>query len=105
MKILSASRLVLLAFASSLFFSCNEKEDFTTEALADYMPLSVGKFITYRIDSMVFTNFGRSTEIHKYQVKHQVDALITDNLGRPTYRIFRFIRDTAGTQPWQPAGT
>lgn len=105
MKILSTSRLVLLAFASSLFFSCNEKEDFTTEALADYMPLSVGKFITYRIDSMVFTNFGRSTEIHKYQVKHQVDALITDNLGRPTYRIFRFIRDTAGTQPWQPAGT
>ncbi len=105
MKILSTGRLLLMAFAASLFFSCNEKEEFTTETLADYLPLSVGKYITYRIDSMVFTNFGRNTEIHKYQVKHEVNALITDNLGRPAYRIFRFIRDTAGLQSWQPAGT
>lgn len=86
-------------------FACNKKENFTSAALADYMPLATGKYITYRIDSMVFTNFGRTTEIHKYQVKHQVDALITDNLGRPAYRVFRFIRDTAGTQPWQPSGS
>ena len=105
MKILSSSRLVMLAFAASLLFSCNKKEDFTTEAIADYVPLAPGKYITYRIDSMVFTNFGRNTEIHKYQVKHQVDAQITDNLGRPAYRVFRYLRDTAGTQAWQPAGS
>lgn len=28
-----------------------------------------------------------------------VDALITDNLGRPAYRIIRYIRKTA-TDPW-----
>ena len=106
MKILSSPRIIILAFATSLFFSCNEKDEFTSEALADYMPLVAGKYITYRIDSMVFyTNYGRSTEIHKYQVKHQVDALITDNLGRPAYRVYRFLRDSAGTEPWQPAGT
>lgn len=69
------------------------------------MPEAVGKYIIYRLDSTVFTQFGRTTEIHKYQVKHQVDALITDNLGRPAYRIFRYIRDSAGTQPWMANGS
>lgn len=35
-------------------------------------------------------------------MKFAVDAQITDNLGRPSFRIFRYIRDTAGTQPWVP---
>ncbi len=94
---------ILLAFS---LYSCTKKSEvYTSDAVVDYMPLAVGKFIIYRLDSTVFTQFGRVTEIHKYQVKHQVDALITDNLGRPAYRIFRFIRDSAGTQPWQANGS
>jgi hypothetical protein len=69
------------------------------------MPLSTGKYITYRIDSTVFTNFGTKTEIHSYQVKHVIESQFTDNLGRPSYRIFRYLRDTAGTQPWIAAGS
>jgi hypothetical protein len=34
-----------------------------------------------------------------YQVKFEVDSLITDNLGRPAYRIYRYIRDSANA-PW-----
>ncbi len=105
MKIFSFLRLNLAALTVFAFVSCNEKEEFTTEAITDYAPAAVGKYITYRIDSLVFTNFGRNTETHKYQVKHQIDAIITDNLGRPAYRVFRYIRDTAGTQPWQPSGS
>jgi hypothetical protein len=105
MKMFSPFRLCLVLLTLFTFISCSEKEDFVSESITDYSPAVVGKYITYRIDSMVFTNFGRSTEIHKYQVKHQVDALITDNLGRPAYRVYRYIRDTAGTQPWQAAGS
>ncbi len=106
MKILSPLRLLLLVFTASCFFSCStETEEYQTDSLSDYMPLVVGKYITYRIDSLVFTNFGRNTEIHKYQVKHVIDAQIIDNEGRFAYRVFRYLRDTAGTQPWQPAGT
>lgn len=90
---------------TSLLYSCNEKEEFTTESISDYIPNAVGKYIIYRLDSMVFTNFGRNTEIHKYQVKHQVDAQITDNLGRPAYRVYYSIRDSAGLLPWQQMGT
>lgn len=94
-----------ITILSSLFFSsCNEKETLTTDALTDYYKMTPGKYITYRLDSLVFTNFGRNTEVHRYQIKDVVDAQITDNLGRPAFRVFRYIRDSTGTQEWQPAG-
>lgn len=88
------------------FSSCEKKtEEFTSEAIADYAPLAVGKYITYRLDSTVFTNFGRNEEVHKYQVKHVVDAQVPDASGRPAFRILRYLRDSAGTSPWVENGT
>jgi hypothetical protein len=104
----SKSLILFLAVLSFLFFitSCEkETEEFKTEAIADYLPLAVGKYITYRLDSTVFTNFGRNEELHRYQVKHVVDKQTTDNLGRPSYRIIRYLRDSLGTQPWVENGT
>ncbi|MEO7984239.1 MAG: hypothetical protein ABI688_09170 [Bacteroidota bacterium] len=96
----------LLAFVVLSLFSCKtEKEEFITENISDYIPLTPGKYITYRIDSLVFTNFGRIQETHRYQVKDQVDSKVTDNLGRPAYRVFRYLRDSLGVTAWQPAGT
>jgi hypothetical protein len=106
MRSFSIIRLSLLAFAAFIFFSCTDKKEvFTTESVSDYIPVAVGKYITYRIDSTVYTNFGRTIETHKYQVKHVIEAKITDNEGRPSYRVFRYMRDTAGIQPWQTAGS
>ena len=104
----SKNLILLLAAVGFLFSitSCKkETEEFKTDAIADYLPLSVGKYITYRLDSTVFTNFGRNQEIHRYQVKHLVDAQVPDNLGRPSYRILRYLRDSIGTQPWVNNGT
>lgn len=101
--------LQLIGISSFLLFitsSCtSEKEELPTEQINEYMLLAPGKYITYRLDSLVFTNFGRTIETHRYQVKEQVDALITDNLGRPSYRVFRYLRDSLGTTAWQPSGT
>jgi hypothetical protein len=96
----------LISFASFLLFSCSSKtEQLETELLTEYVPLQPGKYITYRVDSLVFPNFGRNTEIHKYQVKHVIDAMILDNENRPSYRVFRYLRDSAGTQPWVNNGS
>jgi hypothetical protein len=99
--------LIICIFLIALFvISCEKQtEEFKTEAISDYLPLSTGKYITYRLDSTVFTNLGRTEETHKYQVKHVVDAAITDNLGRPGYRILRYLRDSAGTKPWVANGS
>jgi hypothetical protein len=89
-----------------LLFSCTkETEQFQSEPLSDYTPLQAGKYITYRLDSTIFTNFGVGIAVHSFQEKHVVDAPIMDALGRPSYRILRFTRDTAGTEPWEPAGS
>jgi hypothetical protein len=79
-------------------------DDFASDAVADYIPLTVGKYITYHVDSLVFTNFQREREIHSYQVKHVVAAQVTDNQGRLSYRIERYIRDAAGINPWAVNG-
>lgn len=106
---MSVKNIIRILFPVLLLFviiSCKkETEIFKSDSIADYVPLAVGKYITYRIDSTVFTNIGRTEETHKYQVKHVVDAQLTDNLGRPGFRILRFLRDSAGTQPWVPNGT
>src|SRR5215212_10988239 len=95
--------LLLLFLGTLVFFSCKKQnEEFITEPISDYIPLVPGKFITYRIDSTVFTNFGRNTEIHSYQEKNLIDAQVTDALGRTSYRVFRYLRDTLGIQAWQP---
>lgn len=100
MKTLSYIRFCTLSVALVSLFSCNEKEGFSTEALQDYLPLQTGKYITYRLDSTVFTNFGTVTEIHTYQEKHLFDSVFTDNLGHTSYRVFVTQRDDAGAGPW-----
>ena len=97
----------LLLLTAIIFFSCKrEVEDFKVPNLpSDYLPLQEGKYITYRLDSTIFTNLGSVTEIHSYQEKQLVDAPFTDNLNRISYRIYRFLRNADGSGPWQSAGS
>src|SRR5437868_13897809 len=86
---------------SVMLSSCSKSTDnFVTPPLSDYYPLTVGKYVTYSLDSsVVYTNFGQNITVNSYQVKLVVDAQITDNLGRQAYRILRYIRKTA-SDPW-----
>ena len=84
----------------SLQFCKKQTDQFALTSLSAYYPTQVGKYIVYQMDSTVFTNFETTREIHSYQVKDIIDAEITDNLGRPSYRIRRMIRDSAGIEPW-----
>ena len=88
-------------------FSCTRQvEEFQPgESSKDYISLQPGKYITYRLDSTVFTQQGRAEETHSYQEKVIIDAEMPDALGRPGYRVYRFIRDVNGTEPWVSSGT
>jgi hypothetical protein len=94
-----------LAFLIIIFAACkNETEVYPSAKLSDYYPLQSGKYITYKLDSLVYLNFGTRDTTISYEVKYVVDSLITDNLNRPAYRIFRFIRKE-DPNPWVPSGT
>ena len=90
---------------SVLMISCKkENEIFTSESVNDYYPLQVGKYITYNLDSTIYLAFGARDTVISYQAQDRVDAQITDNLGRPAYRIIRYLR-TDSTQDWMPDNT
>lgn len=95
--------LILISF---LFSSCKkETEKFVSTEVTDYYPLEIGKYITYDLDSTVYyINFGQQASVINYQVQDRVDAEISDNQGRPAYRILRFIRKDA-SQQWVPNNT
>ncbi len=93
--------LILLA-AITCFSACKKSTETRQNAgIADYAPLVVGKYITYQLDSLVYKSFGTRDTTITYQVKFMVDAEITDMMGRPAFRIFRYIRKTE-SQPWLP---
>lgn len=97
--------LLTIIITATIFSACKKSsEELQVPPVGDYYPLAVGKYVTYNLDSTIFINFGTKDTVIKYQVKHQVDALITDNLGRPAYRIIRYIRKTAANA-WVPDNT
>ncbi len=90
----------------ALMASCNKQsETFSTAALSEYFPLKTGTSLLYRLDSTVPAPFGTALIIKSYQAKDSIESTFTDNEGRLSYRIFRFIRDTAGIKPWAFAAT
>lgn len=96
-------KILFSGMLAALFFSAckKETEDFKTPAISEYVPLQVGKYITYQLDSFRYLPFSTQGVTISYQVKFLVDAEITDNLGRPAFRIVRMIRPDAGTA-WTP---
>jgi hypothetical protein len=97
--------IIMLVLAAS-FTSCEDKnEDFRLDAAPNYFALKPGATITYRLDSTVFTQQGRVQEIHSHQEKDVIDKQTTDGLGRPSWIVYRYLRDTAGLTSWKAAGT
>lgn len=96
--------LAMLAVPISLLLSgCNKKEDFKTDQLTDYMVATPGKYITYKMDSLRFTDFGQSEIIVSYEAKDVVDAALEG--GEPnTWRIIRYFRPWGSTDDiaWTP---
>ncbi len=94
-----------LVFISLFFVSCKkEKENFVSASVNDYLPMQVGKYITYNLDSTIFLPFGSRDTVVSYQVQDRVDAQIADNIGRPAFRVIRYIRKD-NSKDWLPNNT
>lgn len=87
--------LIIFAFASCK----KESTTLDTASVSDYFPLQVGKYITYDLDSTVFTNFNQNKTIRHYQAKYEVEDTTTDNVGRKGFTIYRYLRSDS-TKGW-----
>jgi hypothetical protein len=96
---------VLLALV--FITGCSKQtEDLYVEGdIHDYMPMEVGKYLIYQLDSTALLPFGTGFEIRSFQMKDTVEAEITDNLNRPSFRVVRYLRAEDGTGDWEPVST
>jgi hypothetical protein len=90
-----------IALISIVFANCNSKETLSIVTAQDLYPLQTGKVFIYRLDSTVLANFNQSLVVHSYIAKDSVESQFLDAQGRNSFRIFRYLRDTLQTQPWQ----
>ena len=100
-------RIILFSgfiFLVALVACKKQTEELITPPLESYSPLAVGKFITYQLDSFKYLPFSLNDVTITYQVRHVVEALVTDNQGRPVYKIIRYIRKTP-QNAWVPDNT
>ena len=93
-----ASNMAAFVLLVAIAFQCCKKTDTVpTAPVTDYLPMQPGKYIHYRLDSTRYINFGQKDTIVSYEARDVIDAEITDNLGRPAFRVIRYLRDVGST--------
>lgn len=100
----SIKLLALLAVpASVLLGSCDKDDDFRSDAITDYISITPGKYITYKMDSLRYTDFGQSEITVSYEAKDVVDGPI-EGLEPNSSRIIRYFRPWGSTSEsaWIP---
>lgn len=98
--------ICLLLLVITGFISCKkESQQLNTPPISDFYPLEVGHVYYYQMDSTVLVNFGARFENRSYHLKDSIESTLMDDQGHLSYRIFRFITDTAESQPWKYYGT
>ena len=65
----------------------------------DYYPLSVGHYVIYDVDSIIYNDFTSTTDTFNMEFKDVVSSEFTDNEGRPSFVIDRYLRQDS-TFPW-----
>jgi hypothetical protein len=97
---------ILLFSLIVMGMQCTRKDiDFQSEPLINYFNLQPGKYIIYSLDSTVKLPFNDTAfTVRSYQAKDVVDQKITDNLGRESWRVYRYIRPASSTseEDWRP---
>jgi hypothetical protein len=96
-------RYTILFLLIIIVCSCNKNNPLVTDSPADYYPMHIGSYIIYRMDSLKFVNVGSQDSIISYHAKEVVDDTTTDNLGRLSYRVIRYLSDTNEIAAWTPS--
>jgi hypothetical protein len=85
--------------------SCKKKISYPANPLTNYfIGLQVGKYITYRMDSLNFYYYGQLDTVTSYLAKDSVEKQTVDNTGATVWLVTRYLSDTTGDF-WSPTLT
>lgn len=104
-------RLSLIILLSLMVVtSCKKTINFTKTSsysgnLTDFWtPLEIGKYVTYRLDSLNFYFYGQLDTTTSYLAKDSIEDTIIDGAGNRAYLVTRYLSDTTGSS-WTPGET
>ncbi len=83
-----------IVFGALLFTACR-KRSIPPEDISlgyDYVPLEIGKYIIYDVDSIIYNDFTLTTDTFKMEMKDEIAEEFSDNEGRSSYVINRYKR-------------
>lgn len=86
-----------------LLNACDKQDDFTTDFKYEYFPLEIGKYITYSVDSIIYSTFDGNISIDtgSYQIRETiVDSSRQNSIGKLVYEIERERRKDA-SEAWK----
>lgn len=78
--------------------------DYKPVEASEYLPMEIGRYVDYDLDSTVFLNFGKNEATIHYQAREVVQDSFLDNQGRKSFKVVRYLRSGTG-QEWQPSIT
>jgi hypothetical protein len=97
--------VVTLLLFLAIVTSCKKTIHYPATYPADYfLPLQVGKYATYRLDSLNFYYYGQLDTVTSYLVKDSVEGNFTDGSGNTAWLVTRYMSDTTGSG-WYPGET
>lgn len=100
--ILLLSLMVVTSCKKTVHF--NSTPGYSGELTDFWTPLQVGKYVTYRMDSLNFYFYGQLDTVTSYLAKDSVEDTVTDATGRLNYMVVRYLSDTTGSS-WKPNET
>ena len=74
---------------------CKKDSDINSSISYRYAPVAVGDSLIYQVTLL---SKDLNTYDSTYQLLERVESVFTDNEGRPTYRIERYVRNTAADE-------
>src|ERR1700753_2301752 len=90
--------VTILLFLATIVISCKKTIHYPATSPADYfIPLQVGKYATYRMDSLNFYFYGQLDTVTSYLAKDSVEDTLTDATGNVQYLVERYLSDTTGS--------
>ena len=88
---------VLLIALVVAIISCKKTISYPAIPLTDYfITLQVGKYVTYRLDSLNFYYYGQLDTITSYLAKDSVEGTSVDGTGATVWSVTRYLSDTSG---------
>lgn len=93
--------IVTVVAMSWTVISCKKKkEPVKTDVGEAYYPNTIGKYIIYNVDSIVFDEFTFDSTFYKYQIKEKIEEEYTDSQNRPALKLARYIKKFNATVPY-----